>query len=107
MAVERTQLDDLVGKAVRLLRERIRVDAVFLFGSQVTGETHEHSDLDIAIFSREADQLGLIGRMKLGARLQQACGDIIEPHFFPAWALEDPPRGSLAEHVIKTGRRMA
>ena len=106
MAVEQDEMTALARAVARFLRAHMDVAAIYLFGSQVRGDTHEYSDIDIAIFSRDADQLGLIGRMKLGARLQQACGDIIEPYFFPAWALEAPPRGSFAEHVINTGRRM-
>jgi predicted nucleotidyltransferase len=107
MAVQRTQLDGLVADAVRLLRERIRVDAVYLFGSQASGDAHEHSDIDLAIVSPDVAELGVLGRARLGTRLRMQCSRDIEPHFFPAWALEAPPRGSFAEYVIKTGRRMA
>ncbi len=98
--------DTIVETAVDFLREQVDVTAVYLFGSQVTGETHEFSDIDLAVFSSDVDRLGLVGRMKLGARLQRDCSDDLEPHFFPEWALEDPPRGGFAEHVIKTGKRI-
>ena len=107
MAVEQDELTAMLNRAARFLDEHIAVAALYLFGSQLTGHTHEYSDIDIAVFSPQADTLGLLGRMKLGARLQQACGDGLEPHFFPEWALHDPPKGSFAEHIIKPGKRIA
>ncbi len=106
MAVEQDELSAVLNRVARFLDERIVVAALYLFGSQLTGHTHEYSDIDIAVFSPQADSLGLLGRTKLGAQLQGACGDDLEPHFFPEWALHDPPKGSFAEHVIKTGKRI-
>ncbi|MEA3399672.1 MAG: nucleotidyltransferase domain-containing protein [Armatimonadota bacterium] len=106
MGVREAQLTRLAQRVDEFLREQVRVAAIYLFGSQVTGRTHEYSDIDLAVFSPDADDLGLLGRMKLGAGLQEACGDDIEPHFFPEWALHDPPEGSFAEHVITTGKRI-
>lgn len=106
MVAAQEQVKHSVEAAVEFLRQQIDITAVYLFGSQLSGGTHEFSDIDIAVFSADADELGLLGRMKLGARMQGACGDDIEPHFFPARALKDPPRGSFAEHVVKTGKRI-
>lgn len=106
MVVGHARIDTVLSNTAAFLRDHVEVNAIYLFGSQVSGDTHEFSDIDIAVFSADADQLGMIGRMKLGAQVQRACGDDIEPHFFPAWALEEPPKGSFAEHVIKTGRRI-
>ncbi|MFO8082320.1 MAG: nucleotidyltransferase domain-containing protein [Armatimonadota bacterium] len=106
MVAAQDQVTNSVEAAVEFLREQIDITAVYLFGSQVSGDTHEFSDIDLAIFSTDASELGLLGRMKLGARMQLACGDELEPHFFPARALEDPPRGSFAEHVLKEGKRI-
>ncbi len=61
-----------------------------LFGSQVAGATHEHSDIDIAVFSPDTVALGLRGRANLAARLRLTCGLELEPHFFPDTYLEDP-----------------
>lgn len=106
MVASQDQVINSVKAAADFLREQIDVEAVYLFGSQVSGRTHEFSDIDIAVFSTDANELGLLGRMKLAARMQRACGDDLEPHFFPARALEDPPRGSFAEHVLKAGKRI-
>ena len=89
-----------------MLAGEVRVSAVYVFGSQVSGEAQELSDIDIAVFSPDVAQLGLLGRARLGTRVRMRVQRDLEPHFFPAWALHDPPRGSFAEHVIKTGRRI-
>jgi len=92
--------------AIAFLKGQIEVAAVMLFGSQVTGRTHEHSDIDIAVFSPDTVGLGLRGRANLAARLRLACGLELEPHFFPDTYLENPPEASFAKHIIETGRRI-
>jgi len=79
---------------------------VILFGSQLTGRTHEHSDIDLAVFSRDISELRLVERANLAARLRLSCGLELEPHFFPETYLENPPEASFAEHIVKTGRRI-
>lgn len=95
-----------MANALPFLREEIDVVAVFLFGSQVTGATHEQSDIDIAVFSPDTVALGLRGRANLAARLRLACGLELEPHFFPSSHLDDPSESSFARHIIETGRRI-
>ncbi len=106
MAVEQDQLSDLIRRATDVLRERIRVSAVYLFGSHLSGQTHEYSDIDVAVFSPDVAKLGMLGRARLGTRVRLTCHRDLEPHFFPELALHAPPKGSFAEHVIKTGKRI-
>ncbi len=106
MVVEQTQLEEVVRAAAGVLSDRIRVSAVYLFGSQVSGDTHEFSDIDIAIFSPDVAELGVLGRARLGTHVRMRCSRDLEPHFFLESALREPPKGSFAEHVIKTGRRI-
>ena len=106
MAVEQARVDELIQNAISFLRQRVRVSAAFLFGSQLTGETHEYSDIDIAVFSPDVQDMRLMDRIRVMTDLRLAEGLELEPHFFPEWALHDPPEGSFAEHVIKTGKRI-
>jgi len=106
MVVEQAKVEPLVRRAADVLADRIRVSAVYLFGSQVSGDTNAFSDIDIAVFSPDIAELGMLGRARLGTAVRMQCHRALEPHFFPEWALEDPPKGSFAEHVIKTGRRI-
>lgn len=101
------EVEKLVNRAVEFLREEIEVSGVVVFGSTVTGEMHESSDVDLAIFSPDVVGLGLRGRANLAARLRLGCGLELEPHFFPASALTDAQAGSLVKHILDTGRRVA
>ncbi len=96
----------MIDAAVRFLSGRITISATVLFGSQATGESHDWSDIDLAVFTPDAERLTFMDRVRLATELQMACGFELEPHFFPEWALHDPPKGSFAEHVIKTGKRI-
>ncbi|MEA3399670.1 MAG: nucleotidyltransferase domain-containing protein [Armatimonadota bacterium] len=106
MAVEPARVNELIDKAIAFLGEHIRVSAVFLFGSHLTGDADEWSDIDIAVFSPEIEDMRLMARVRLATDLRLSQGLELEPHFFPEWALHDPPEGSFAEHVIKTGKRI-
>ncbi len=106
MAVEQARLREVIDSAIAFLRRRLQVSAVYLFGSQLTGATHDYSDVDLAIFSPGIEDMRLMDRVRLMTALRLAEGLELEPHFFPEWALHDPPKGSFAEHVIKTGKRI-
>lgn len=95
-----------LNEAVAFLRGQIDVAAVILFGSQLTGRTHEHSDIDIAVFSPDIANLRLVERANLAARLRLSCGLELEPHFYPDTYLEDPPDATLVKQIVETGRRI-
>lgn len=106
MDTREDRVSGLIADAVSFLQSQVEVAAVMLFGSQVTGKTHEHSDIDIAVFSPDTLTLGLRGRANLAARLRLTCGLELEPHFFPDTYLDNPPDASFAKHIIETGRRI-
>jgi len=106
VAVDQARLTQVIEDATAFLRGRIRVAAVYLFGSQLTGDTHEFSDIDLGVFSPDVQGMDLMSRVRLSTDLQMACSGDLQPHLFPEWALHDPPAGSFAEHVIKTGKRI-
>ncbi len=96
----------MIDAAVSFLGKRLSLSAVVLFGSQASGQAHEWSDIDLGVFTPNAEGLTFLDRVRLATELQMACGFELEPHFFPEWALHDPPKGSFAEHIIKTGKRI-
>ncbi|MGD9498055.1 MAG: nucleotidyltransferase domain-containing protein [Armatimonadota bacterium] len=106
MAAEQALVNRLIENAIAFLRQRLHVPAILLFGSPATGETDEWSDIDIAIFSPQVEDMGLMDRVRLMSDLRLAEGLELEPLLFPEWALHIPPKGSFAEHIIKTGKRI-
>ena len=101
------QVEEMIKRAVAFLHEEIEVSQVVVFGSTVTGERDESSDVDLAIFSPDVAELGLRGRANLAARVRLGCALELEPHFFPAFALTDAQPGSFVKHILDTGKRVA
>jgi predicted nucleotidyltransferase len=92
--------------ALRILSKEAIIEGAYLFGSQVKGNTHEWSDIDIAAFVHHAESWGIIARAKKMAKVQKEAGDDIELHFFPADQFSHPEPSSFAEYIQKTGIRL-
>lgn len=103
-------LNDLVKKracqAVDVVSQRTPVRAAFVFGSQAAGTAHEWSDIDVAAFIDNANELGLEGRVRLGVETREQAGDDIEIHLLPAESLTAPPAASFAAYIIRHGVRI-
>ena len=95
-----------VRKALDVLAGRVRVVGAYLFGSHVEGTPGPYSDVDLAVFAEGAEHWGLFERVDLATYVQSRVSHRIDPHFFPAHALEHPEPGSFAEFVIEHGRRI-
>ena len=106
MAPRDDQVEEMLRRALDFLRDEIEVTNAVLFGSRARGDSHEASDIDLAVFSPDVVALGLRGRASLAARLRLTCGLEFEPHFFPASALTDAPPGSFVRHILETGKRV-
>jgi len=74
------------------------VSQVILFGSYVTGQAHEDSDIDVAIIVREipSDYLDFLTRLYT---LTTPIDPMIEPHAM----LEDGNNGGFLQEVLRTG----
>ncbi|HUT54284.1 MAG TPA: nucleotidyltransferase domain-containing protein, partial [bacterium] len=80
--------------------------AVYIFGSQVEGRADEWSDIDLAAFMDGVESWDLQRRTEVMAHVQFEVGFDVEPHLFPASALQNPERGSFAEYILKHGVRI-
>jgi HEPN domain-containing protein/predicted nucleotidyltransferase len=88
------------------LRERVRVDAAWVFGSQVMGTTDTWSDIDLAVISRD------FGRDRRSDRwLVWDCRDSEEGRIdvlpFSWDEYVELPRGSFLREVLQHGRLVA
>ena len=95
-----------VKEALAVLAERIEFVAAFLFGSHVDGDPGPFSDIDLAVFAEGAQRWSLVERVELATFVQMRVGHRIEPHFFPAKALDHPEPASFAEYVLEHGVRV-
>jgi predicted nucleotidyltransferase len=84
---ETESVNAVIEKGLDYLRTRIRIEAAYLFGSQLTGEANEESDIDLAVFSPDADNMSLAERIRLGSELAVDCSLDLELHLYSSRAL--------------------
>lgn len=89
--------------AVKLLAGAAKVRAAYLFGSQVTGQTHEFSDVDIGVFIEGLETMDLDRRVDLEILVQEHLGNDLELHFFPAEALVHADPAGFAAYILRQG----
>ncbi len=103
---ETETLNAIVDNGLEYLRKRIRVEAAYLFGSQVQGEVHEHSDIDLAVFSPDANHMSLDERIRLRADLAVDCDPRLELHLYSSRALANARPTNFAGYIIAHGKRL-
>lgn len=90
---------------IELIKKDLKIEGVYLFGSQVTGKSHNYSDYDLAIITNEAKNK----RHELLVKLLGKTRDIdllIEPHPMTQEDLNDPAY-LLGMEVKRHGVRIA
>jgi predicted nucleotidyltransferase len=96
----------VIEKGLDYLRRRIRIDAAYLFGSQLTGEANSESDIDLAVFSPDAEKMSLAERIRLGSELALDCNLDLELHLYSSRALADARPSNFAGYIIAHGKRL-
>jgi len=99
-------LETIIEAGLAQVGKRIRVEAAYLFGSQLTGEAKPDSDIDVAIFSPDVDNLGLFERVKLRSRLVLDCDSRLEFHLFSSRALSNARPTNFAGYIVAHGKRL-
>ncbi len=89
------------------LRKHIPVTAVVLFGSHLTGNTHEGSDLDIAVYTPVAKGMTIDERVKLSLAVGRLLGRDIELHFFDDGLAGGKDLRYFGSYVYEHGLRVA
>jgi len=82
-----------------VLAHELPVTKVILFGSYVTGNTHEYSDIDVAVVFHDvatADYLAVLRRL---SALSTPIDPMIEPHLL----LEIGNNGGFLQEIERTG----
>lgn len=103
---ETETVNAVVEKGLDYLRKRIRIDAAYLFGSQLTGEANQESDIDLAVFSPDAEKMSLAERIRLGSELALDCNLDLELHLYSSRALAEARPASFAGYIVAHGKRL-
>jgi predicted nucleotidyltransferase len=103
---ETAVVDGALEKALAFLRQRIRIEAAWLFGSQLMGNTHPDSDIDLAVFSPDAQNMRFMERVRLGSELAAECHPDVELHLYSSDALANARPTNFGGHIIEHGMRL-
>ena len=101
-----TAIESRAQAAVRVLSCLGVVRAAYLFGSYVEGTPDQWSDIDVAVFMEGVEHWDINERAEAMALVMEKVGSEVEAHLFPVSDLDDPPRGSFAEHILRHGIRI-
>ena len=104
---ETAVLDNALERALAFLRQRIRIEAAYLFGSQLTGDAYPDSDIDLAVFSPDVENMRFMERVRLGSELAMECHSDVELHLYPSRALASARPTNFAGYILTHGKRLA
>jgi predicted nucleotidyltransferase len=99
-------LDELLDGGLARVREKVRIEAAYLFGSQLTDQADQDSDIDLAIFSPDVDRLNLVERVHLTSEISLNCDSRLELHLYLARALAETRSTNFAGYIVTRGKRL-
>jgi predicted nucleotidyltransferase len=105
VAVDYEAVDQTVNSYVADVKNAMRIDRVFLFGSYAKGTATEQSDIDVCFFSHSFEDMLSLDIMKLLFRLTRKYKGIdIEPLGFATSELEND--NPFVKEILRTGREI-
>jgi len=99
-------LQELIDDGLARARERVRIEAAYLFGSQLTDNADEDSDIDLAIFSPDVDPLNFVERVHLTSEISLNCDLRLQLHLYPSRALAEARPSNFAGYIVRHGKRL-
>ena len=99
-------LEELIDEGLARARERVRIEAAYLFGSQLTDNADEDSDIDLAIFSPDVDPLNFVERVHLTSEISLNCDLRLQLHLYPSRALAEARPSNFSGLIVTHGKRL-
>lgn len=106
MVKTETEIKSIIEDSIEYLRKKIRIGSAYLFGSYAYGTAGSWSDIDLAVFSRDADKMKIEDKAKLATELKLRCHTDIELHLFPQSALKEARSTNFFGYILKTGKKV-
>ncbi|RJQ46346.1 MAG: nucleotidyltransferase domain-containing protein [Nitrospiraceae bacterium] len=106
MVKTKTEIRSIIEDSIRYLRNKISISSAYLFGSYASGTAGAWSDIDLAVFSRDADKMKIEDKAKLASELRLRCHTEVELHIFPQRALKEARTTNFYGYILKTGKKV-
>ncbi len=103
---ETETLNEVLEHGLEYLRKRIQIEAAYLFGSQLTGDANDDSDIDLAVFSPDVAKMDFFQRVDLEVDLTFECDSRLELHLYFSRALANARPTNFAGYIIAHGKRL-
>ncbi len=103
MATIDNDIKNKIQKAISIISPYCNIVRTYLFGSHANKTTHPWSDIDLAVFAEGIESWELEKRVRMAALVQKEAGDVVDVHFFPAYALTKHDAAGFAAWVIQHG----
>jgi predicted nucleotidyltransferase len=98
------ELGKSISDFTEMLTTGIRVEAIVLYGSYVTGTPNEDSDIDVAVISPDFEGVPPWRRQEIIAVLTLPRDRRLAPIGYPSSEYHNPGRHSFLREIIRTGR---
>lgn len=107
MVRKKTEIKKIVNKIIKFLLKKINIKIAVLFGSYAKGTPRGDSDIDLAIFTKDAENLSIeeIAKLQTEVKLKY-CLDI-ELHIFSENSLKEARPTNFYGHILETGKKVA
>ena len=111
MVYRKSKLKAIVSEFIRLVKARVPVERVILFGSYAYGKPTPHSDIDLAVISSKFKKLGDVERIMLLSDISRKVNtskDVcIEPLGFTPDELKNADYFDIASEIRDKGEAMS
>lgn len=99
-----TEVEASIGAFVKALSMGLRIDAIILYGSYVSGAPRAWSDFDVAVISPDFEGVPMWRRQEMLAEQSGGTEPRISPIGYPASEYHNPRAGSFLREILATGR---
>lgn len=104
MVATAAELNVAINDFIKRLLKGIRLEAVILYGSYVTGAPHDWSDIDVAVISPDLESVRMPKRQEILADLMANSDWRLSSIGYPSSQYHDPSGHSFLREIIRTGK---
>lgn len=106
MVKTETEIKNIIKDSIEYLKKKMRISAIYFFGSYATGTATHWSDIDLAVFSPDTDKMRIEDRARLATDLKLRCHTDVELHLFSQKALKAARPTNFYGYILKNGKKV-